>query len=339
MTFARVTIARQTSGASILPATLRKVRFGRRRSAGVGPGEDVLSDAVRFRVRPFETVAVSVYVAEDVGAPTEHDAALQTPYLTDPGAGDATGDVRGTRFTRTTLKRPWVTGLDVRTRRSIGAVVAAGDSLTDGVVLLPVGAGFPGLAPTAVDANVRYPDFLARRVLNARLPLSVLNAGIGGNMLLGDLLQGGEPLVSRFLADVLGQTGVTTVILWIGINDIAFLATPDQLVQGYETIIQQMQRFGLRVLQGTITPFKGFPELIGIFERLEPVRDAVNEWIRTQSPADGIIDFDLAVRDTVDPDRLNPSYDDGEHLHLSPAGYRRLAEIVPLEELALPRCR
>jgi lysophospholipase L1-like esterase len=140
--------------------------------------------------------------------------------------------------------------------------------------------------------------------------------------------------------DVLRQAGSTTAILWIGINDIAAPdATAGKLISAYKEIIARMQGAGLRVLQGTVSPFKGFPGFAAAQEpRIEAVRQEVNEWIRTQSPADAILDFDRAVRDPANPDRLNPKYDDGEHLHLSPAGYKRIAETVRLRDLRLARC-
>jgi hypothetical protein len=38
-------------------------------------------------------------------------------------------------------------------------------------------------------------------------------------------------------------------------------------------------------------------------------RQALNAWIREQSPADPVVDFDAAVRDPADPSRINPIYD------------------------------
>ena len=49
-----------------------------------------------------------------------------------------------------------------------------------------------------------------------------------------------------------------------------------------------------------------------------------------------MVDFDRAVRDPADPRRLAARFDCGDHLHLSPAGYRALAEAVPLRFFQAP---
>jgi len=35
------------------------------------------------------------------------------------------------------------------------------------------------------------------------------------------------------------------------------------------------------------------------------------------------------MRDPEHPDRLLPAYDSGDHLHPSPAGYKKMGETVP----------
>lgn len=46
-----------------------------------------------------------------------------------------------------------------------------------------------------------------------------------------------------------------------------------------------------------------------------------------------MIDFAAAVADPRDPDRLNPAYDSGDHLHPNAAGYRAMAAAVNLSAL------
>jgi lysophospholipase L1-like esterase len=57
----------------------------------------------------------------------------------------------------------------------------------------------------------------------------------------------------------------------------------------------------------------------------------VNTWIRTSGAFDAVIDFDAALRDPAQPDRLSPAYDSGDHLHPSSAGYKAMAEMVDLK--------
>ncbi len=345
VTFAHTTIARQASGAAVKPATMTQVTFGGGdRRVTVPAGGDVVSDGVAFPYEAFQTLAVSVHVPQDVGKPTEHFAARQTSYLTTSGAGDAAAATGGGPFTVKTTTRPFVSGLDVRASRSTGAVVALGDSLTDGAQNQANGVIE---SPAGLDADVRYTDWLARRLRAEQLPLSVLNLGIGGNKLLRDGAEGGNfdvfgrSVLNRLDPDVLQQAGVTTVVLWSGINDVSQTprASADEVIAGYTTAIERLHAAGLRVIQGTLTPFKGYPPTIAGGEADEEARrQAVNAWIRTASSADTVVDFDAVVRDPADPIRLDPADDDGEHLHLSAEGYRRIAAAIPLDALARPAC-
>jgi lysophospholipase L1-like esterase len=86
----------------------------------------------------------------------------------------------------------------------------------------------------------------------------------------------------------------------------------------------------IEVYGATLTPFggnTGYDDAAGVNES---IRVAVNHWIRHGHRFDAVLDFDRAVRDPADPRRLLPAYDTGDHLHLNPAGYRALAEAVPL---------
>ncbi|MEU0493934.1 SGNH/GDSL hydrolase family protein [Mycobacterium sp. NPDC006124] len=339
VTFARATVARRASGPAVVPGTVAPLSFGGDRSVTVATGQDVLSDPVEFGVQAFESVAVTLHVAGDVGMPTEHDVARQTSYLTPEGTGDHTADVGGDAFTQRTTSRPFVSGLEVLAPLSDGAVAALGDSITDGYQAVPAGA--PETLE-GIDADGRWPDDLARRLATAGRPLSVLNLGIAGNRVLQDSAVGGQPdvqgaaVIRRLDADVSTQRGVTTVIWLEGINDLLMSpnVTVDELTGGYRDVIDRLHAQGLRVLQGTLTPAGGSSAPPGS----EAVRQAVNSWIREQSPADGVVDFDAAVRDPADPSRIDPAYDGSDHLHFNLAGYQAMANAVPLESIADRAC-
>jgi len=97
-------------------------------------------------------------------------------------------------------------------------------------------------------------------------------------------------------------------------------------------LIERAHAQGLRILGGTLLPFGGsdfyHPDAAN-----EADRQAVNRWIRAPGHFDGVIDFDAVMRDPADPFRMRPDYDCGDHLHPSPAGYRAMAEAVPLAML------
>jgi lysophospholipase L1-like esterase len=345
VTFATTTIARKGAGAALTSRPVR-LTFRGQSSVTVEPGRDVVSDKATFSYKAFQNLAVSTYVSNGAGQPTEHYTARQTSYLTSSGAGDHSADTGGDAFGQHTTTRPFVTGLDVRTRQSARAVVTFGDSITD---------GYQGQAPAGVpetkegiDANGRWPDVLGRRLRAGRIPLSVVNAGISGNRVLRDGADGGEmrdvygpAALKRLSADVLRQSGVTTVILFEGINDLGQDAsvTAQQLIAGYRTLIKRMHAAHLRVLQGTLTPSGGASGGEYGTAATEGKRQAVNTWIRTKSTADGVIDFDAAVRDPSDRSRIDPRYDGGDHLHFNLAGYKRMGRAVKLKQLRRPRLK
>jgi lysophospholipase L1-like esterase len=224
--------------------------------------------------------------------------------------------------------------------RSTGAVLALGDSITDGYQ-----AQKDGTPETAegIDADGRWPDVLGRRLGAAGRPLSVLNLGIAGNRLLHDATAGGNPdvygpaMIQRLDADVLSTTGVTTVILAVGINDLLMSpnASAGNLLDGYRDVIDRLHSRGVRVLQGTVTPVGGSTAAP---PDTEEKRQAINAWIREQSPAEAVIDFDAVVRDPVDPSRINPAFDGSDHVHFNLAGYQAMGNAVPLEQLDDPAC-
>jgi lysophospholipase L1-like esterase len=234
----------------------------------------------------------------------------------------------------------------VESSKPLASVVAFGDSITDGYQ--GQSAGVPETAE-GLDANGRYPDVLGRRVRAANLPLSVVNTGISGNRVLRDGGVGnsnrdtnGPAALKRIDTDVLTQAGASTVIWLEGINDLGQdpAASPTEIIAGYQQGIAKMHAAGLRVLLGTLTPSGGASGAESSYGTagVEAARQTINNWIRMQKAADGVIDFDAAVRDPSDPSRINSAYDGGDHLHFNLAGYTRMGQTVDLTKLALPPC-
>ena len=62
----------------------------------------------------------------------------------------------------------------------------------------------------------------------------------------------------------------------------------------------------------------------------EQKRQEVNEWIRTGSEYDGVVDFDEVLRDPDHPSRLLARYDSGDHVHPTDRGYRALGDAIDL---------
>jgi len=333
--FDAVRIAHQTSGAAIDPQTSMPVLFDGQANVTIPAGKDVVSDPTAFSFASLDNVAVSIAAADPTVLPTHHFTARQTSYATAPGAGDHSNDASSAAFTQSTTTRPFVIGLDTLAPAATSTVVTAGDSLTDGF------QGPPTLLPqntATINLNERYPDYLRQQIEAAGRggQLYVGNAGISGNRVLenGQLPPYGPSLEGRLQADVLAQAGITDVILYEGINDIDQTEglTAQQLTDGYVQMIAQMHQQGLNVIQATLTPNSGNTA------SQQALWTAVNTWIRTQSPADAIADFDAAVHDPSNPAVLAPQYDGGDGLHLSAAGYQALAQAVNLADIHGAAC-
>ncbi|QFG22736.1 GDSL-type esterase/lipase family protein [Actinomadura sp. WMMB 499] len=329
VTFGRVTIAPQVRGATTgrpVPVT-----FGGAASVTVPAGEDAVSDAAALTFAAFDPLAVSVHLPDRTGGVTKHWNANATSYYADARTGDLTARTGAEGFANETLSWLFVAGLDVRS--DARAVVAFGDSITDGFV-----GGSPFAIPadrSVADTNGRYPDELQRRADAAGLGISVVNAGIGSNQLLGSLgLMDGPSGVSRFRADALDVPGASGVLVLEGINDLGLRigVTPAEIQDGYVRLIDRAHAAGKRIWLGTLTPAAN--ALVNgtlTAPNSERYRQRINAWIRSQTLADGVVDFDAAVRDPADPSRLLPAYASPDNLHPGPRGYERMAAAVPLD--------
>ena len=314
-------VALSGKGAGIVAGTGRALTFGGRTTATIPPGAPLLSDPIDLDVPAFGDVSVSLYLPQPTPPSTFHWDARQTTYV---GAGNQTASA--TLKTDSTLTaRVFVSAVHVETAADVRAVVAIGDSITDGNM-------------ATIDANTRWPDALARRLADDRV--AVLNAGISGARVLRDKM--GENALARFDRDVLSQPGVAAVVVLMGINDIAWhgtplgpqetVASPDDLIAAYRQLITRAHARGVRIAGATLTPFEGALQdtpMRGYFDdRKERVRQTVNAWIRDSGEFDTVIDFDAATRDPARPTRFLPAYDSGDHLHPGDAGYRAMAQAI-----------
>jgi lysophospholipase L1-like esterase len=336
-TFGRVTVGVQTRGAAV--ASTRPVTFGQAASVTVPAGQDVVSDPVSLTFDAFTPLAVSIFLPGTQKSPTKHWNANATSYYSLPLTGDLTGRQSGVFFPAKTLSWLYVNGVDVQAPNT-RSIVAFGDSITDGFVgSTPL--SIPADASVA-DRNGRYPDVLQRRLQAAGIPLSVVNAGIGSNRLLTDgFLMMGPSGLNRFDADALGQAGVSGVLLQEGINDLGIPpnATAAQLIDGYTQVINRSHAAGLKVWVGTLLPASNaLVDGVIIAPRSDIDRQAINTWIRGQNLADGVVDFDAALRDPANPSILNPAYASTDNLHPNLAGYQRMAEVVDLGLLSTAAC-
>ena len=307
-------IALAGKGAAIVPGTDRALTFSGEKSFTLPPSAMMMSDPVSLKVAPLASVAVSVFVPSATGPATWHQLARQTTYIS--GAGDFTtnGEMP---VAKTTTSWYWLSGIEVLASADTEAVVALGDSITDG-------------AASTLDANHRWPDVLAEELAKNGAALSVLNEGISGNRLLHEFA--GPSALARFDEDVLAQDGVKYLIVLDGINDIGWphmtgakftaeAVSAEQIIAALRQIAERARAHGIRVFCGTLTPFNG-----AFYETAdgEAEREAVNQWIRTSGVFDGVIDFDEVTRDPANPKRFLSADDSGDHLHPADAGYKAM---------------
>lgn len=329
LTLTDVALAQSAGGAATRPGTSVSVTFGGKGSVILRPGAEIDSDPIQTTLTAGEPYAISLAAGARQTLSAWHRVANQINYVSAPG--DHTADTSPRAYPRKFTESAWVSGIDVRTSNA-AAVAAIGDSITDGL-------------RSTLNRNRRWPDALARRLAErGAAPTAVLNLGISGNRLLSDSACYGEALERRFARDALGHQGVDAVILLIGINDINFAAMPPRagldcdfphtevtvrdLTDAYRRLIERAHQAGVRIVGATLTPASLPPAR-------EAMRRAVNEWIRTSRAFDGVADFDAALRDPADPDRLQRRFDSGDHLHPSDEGYAAMADVVSLDSIAM----
>lgn len=320
VTIGPVRVATSAGGHVIHAGTDRPVTFGGRSSVTIPKGADALSDPVALPVRALEDLAVSLYVPEAIDASTIHGVAMQVAYL---ASGDVTAAEKLVKA-ETDDSRFFLTDVEVEATAGARGLVIVGDSVTDGV-------------GSTDDGNGRWPDALAARLQGdpALASIGVINAGIAGNRILNDAAAPfiGPSTLSRFDRDALSKPGVRWVLLLQGINDISassILTEPrqkvsaEQIIEGMKTLIARAHAKGLQIWGGTLLPRKGVAPPFNAPE-IEAKRLALNAWIRSSGAFDAVIDFEAAVRDPADPDRMRAAFDSGDHRHPNDAGYKAMA--------------
>jgi lysophospholipase L1-like esterase len=322
LTIGAAHIALSAGSGKIQPGTDHPLTFGGRPTVLIPAGGFVLSDPLPMQAAPMADLVVSVFLPDQPAvAPTCHDLGTSTNYLA-PGDATAAAELSDPRPTKSWC---FLKGIDVRVADPrAAAVVAFGDSITDGY-------------GSTIDANRRWPDYLAQRLHAGKntASIGVLNEGISGNRLLYD--RAGPNAIARFDRDVLAQSGVKYLIILEAINDIGRIpktgdpestVTAPDLIFAYQQLIARAHQHGIKVYGATLTPYVGanYASQAG-----EEVRQAVNQWIRTSGAFDAVIDFDKATQDPKNPAMFLPEDDHGDHLHPSDAGYKAMADSIDLK--------
>lgn len=342
----------QMSGAALMPGSNRPVSFAGKRSVIIPAGGMAWSDAVTL---PWignpgapewlgRKIAVSFHVAGESGPPTWHAKAMQTSYVTAPRAG-ALGELEDeSAFPSSMTSWFFLDALDMQTASPTKLVVCLGDSITDGTA-------------STLNGDDRWPDVLARRLRGAGDTFSVVDAGIGGNQVLGPVeygatkpFPGGPSGISRLDRDVLGLSGVTHVIWLEGINDLSANgnASAEQVFAGIKEGVMRLRAKlpQARVIGATLTSVVGTTSAAHKDPEVEQKRQQLNALIRESAGVfDGVVDFDHATRDPASG-AMRPEFipastmgGPGDGLHPNRAGYLAMGDAVDLRLLtaSVPR--
>ena len=334
----------QLSGAAIIPGTNVAVHFSHERSVTIQPGKSVWSDPIRLSfVRDPNApelagrkLAVSFHVAGASGPMTWHAKALTTSYLTLPGAGAQGQWEAEAPFQLSTTSWYFLDAVEVKAPYTTRVVVAFGDSITDGT-------------SSTLNGDDRWPDVLARR-LHAKYGggVAVVNAGIGGNQVVGPSeysaekpFAGGPAARDRLERDVLSLSGVSTVIWLEGINDFSKNGNAEiaSVEAGMRDVTSRIRARlpGVRIIGATLTSALGASNPAHGSPEQDQKRKALNDFIRHTGLFDGIADFDQATVDAKSGELRAEFVPDsttgtpGDKLHPNRAGYLAMGNAIDLD--------
>jgi lysophospholipase L1-like esterase len=343
VTFDGAYVGLQESGAAVLKGTNQPVLFDGKKSVTVPPGQSIVSDAVAL---PFvanppspllkgRKLAVSFHVVGESGPMTWHAKALQTSYLTAPGAGALGQDEGESAFPYSTTSWYFLDEVAMNLPNKAQVIVAFGDSITDGT-------------GTTINGDDRWPDVLSRRLHAAYGDdFVVVNQGIGGNRVVGPddyatkPIGGGPGALTRLDRDIASLPGVTTVIWLEGINDFGADTSAEAVMEGYNKGVTMLRQKipGVRIFVATLTSALNSTIPTHGRKEVDARRKALNEFFRGSKLFDGVIDFDKA---TVDPAtgevkvEFQPNSSTGgpgDKLHPNRAGYAAMANAIDLSAI------
>ena len=324
---------------AVVAGTNRPVLFGGASSVVVPPGACIWSDALSLaHLAEPETrkLAVSFHVEGESGPMTWHAKALQTSYVSPPHVTSRCADEGEAGFPYPTTSWFFLDAVDMRVDAPV--VVCFGDSITDG-------------SASTINGDDRWPDVLSRRLRAAGLRAAVVNQGIGANEVIFpaayDITQptdGGPCAIERIDRDVIGLSGVSTVIWLEAINDFGRgEARVEDVIAGLKAGVARIRAGipGVRVIAGLLTPALGSTIITHGSEIVDAKRCAYNDFLRDGGLFDGVIDFDAATRDPATGAlfaHMKPGSSiggTGDGLHPNRLGYQAMAAAVDLD-LILP---
>ncbi len=291
-------------------------------SAGVTipQGETVWSDPVAFDLQEMQPTAVTMLFGATVPGNTGitgHPGARTNSYV-------ATGDVVSEANITGSKYERWyfINAIEVMAPSEAFAIVALGDSITDGYGIHDEFKRWPDYLTAAINADDDLKDLV-----------SVIDAGNGGNALLdGDGYM--DAGVDRVARDILARPKVKHVIVLFGVNDILYGTFPssgaqgmaDDIVGGYQDIVEACRAAGIKVYGSPITPFGANTS----DSQKNDARTLVNTAVRAGDIFDEVIDFSaVLLQQGSNPESIQTSMNN-DGLHPSAAGYEAMGNAVDL---------
>lgn len=306
-------IAHAKDSSDIDAKTAQYFKFGNSYKTVIPAGKQIVSDALKFKLRNLERVAITINYTSAPEIPTVHMGSRTTSYIM-KGVTNAHSN-----FEKAFRENHWynISGIDVYTMsNNMSAIAIIGNSITDGKC-------------STDNAQNRWPDVMSE-MLQLKHKITnqgVLNLGIGNNRVT---VSGGFGALAkeRFDRDILMQSGVKKVVIFEGVNDIGAARSGSsetvarQIIESIQGMVKKAKARKMKVYLGTITPFKG----AGYYTHFhEAARLYVNDWIRSQAKdVDGILDFAKLLQDPNDDRRMKREYASNDWLHPNPTGYKAM---------------
>ena len=306
-------IAHAKDSSDIDAKTAQYFKFGNSYKTIIPAGKQIVSNALKFKLRNLERVAITINYTSAPEIPTVHMGSRTTSYII-KGVTNAHSN-----FAKAFRENHWynISGIDVYTMsNNMSAIAIIGNSITDGKC-------------STDNAQNRWPDVMSE-MLQLKHKITnqgVLNLGIGNNRVT---VPGGFGALAkeRFDRDILTQSGVKKVVIFEGVNDIGAAKSGNsetvarQIIESIQGMVKKAKARKMKVYLGTITPFKG----AGYYTHFhEAARLYVNDWIRSQAKnVDGILDFAKLLQDPNDDRRMKREYASNDWLHPNPTGYKAM---------------
>ncbi len=318
-----VTVAISQDGkCGVKKDTVKNVTFGGNKKGVIPAFSEIVSDEVLFEIKSGEKLVVSIYF--------ENFTQMNTGFTYDNQfmvrrfiEGNHTHSEDFSLYEMSfSAAYNFLWSIDFLTYEDAYSIAAFGDSIT----------------------SQEWVDILAHKLIENKINnRAIVRRAVSGSRIFGSYpalsyFHYGEDGMTRFRREV-EHDGVKGVIILHGINDIIHpdgknpmrpmsnMPTSNTLSNGICEYLKIAKDLGLKTYLGTLLPIKGWRTYD---VPRDDIRIEFNNWIRTQTITDGVIDFEKAVLSHTDHRAFDPACNRGDNLHASVEGYRRMAEAVDM---------